>query len=374
MTTVSLQITDSYDAAAVRAAVDAHFAALSVADDLRPGMRVVLKPNLLAARKPEQCVTTHPAIIRAVAEWLRGRGVTDIVLADSPGGLYNGAAMRSVYHACGLRGLEDVLTLNDDFEWETVPAPEGLANRSFSVIRALVRADYVINLAKLKTHGMTVMSGGIKNLFGAIPGLQKPEMHYRYPDGRDFAGMLLDLARTVAPAVTLIDAVDGMEGNGPNAGSPRHLGLTLASRDVFAQDWIAAGLMGVDPAAVPMLAIARERGWIEPDAIRTVGAPAAPAAVPFRLPDSVSDDLMHLLPGFIRKPVNWACNALLKPFPQVDAAGCIGCGKCAESCPAGRITLQNKKAVIDRKGCISCFCCQEMCPAKTIRVRRRLKR
>ena len=85
MSLLSIQKTPRYEPALLRQAVEAHFAALEVEKDLSPGMKVLLKPNLLAARKPEQAVTTHPLLIQVVVDWLRERGIQDITLADSPG-------------------------------------------------------------------------------------------------------------------------------------------------------------------------------------------------------------------------------------------------------------------------------------------------
>lgn len=222
MSLISVRKTPSYDPGLLREAVDFHFAALGVEKDLRPGMKVLLKPNLLAARKPEQVVTTHPALVQAVIDWLRERGIRDITLADSPGGPYNEIRLRSVYAASKMDTLTGV-TLNSDTSSAQVDQPQGKICHRFPVIDPVRQADYVINLPKVKTHGMTVVSLGIKNLFGVIPGLEKPAIHCRYPGWEEFAGMLLDLASLVRPSVTLVDGVTAMEGDGPAGGDPREL-------------------------------------------------------------------------------------------------------------------------------------------------------
>ena len=217
---------------------------------------------------------------------------------------------------------------------------------------------------------MTILSAGIKNLFGCVPGLQKPEMHYRYPNIDDFSNMLVELAQTVKPDITVIDAIDGMEGNGPNAGDPRHLGLTFASRDVFTQDCFAASYIGLDPDRIPMLKIAKAKGLAKPEEAELIGDGRDAAAIAFKLPSSSNIDFLTGVPDFIRVPLNTAANALLKPMPKLTREKCIGCGKCAESCPPQIITISDKKAHFKRKGCISCFCCQEMCPAHAIEIKR----
>ena len=363
-----------YSQTALDAAVAAHFERLNVRALLKPGMRVLIKPNLVGARKPEAAATTHPAVIRAIAQWLRARGVSDIVVADSPGGLYALSALDSIYAATGMKSLCDVAALNRDVGWQTVSCPEGFENRSFNLINPACEADLIINAAKLKTHSMTLLSAGVKNLFGCIPGLQKPEQHYRHPDIAGFSTMLIELARVVAPQITVLDAVDCMEGDGPTGGTVRHMGLTLASRDPFAQDWFAARLCGMNPDEVVMLRLARERGFFDPDAIELMGDDAPRATPPFKLPKTSGVDFTGKLPRPLRRPARAFLDRVLRPFPQVDPKKCVGCGKCAESCPPHIITIAGRKARFTRKGCISCFCCQEMCPVKAISVKRLIAR
>lgn len=371
MSLISIQKNDDYSPENLERAVEAHFAALEVEKDLRPGMKVLLKPNLLAARKPELAVTTHPALVQAVADWLGKRGVTDIVLADSPGGLYNQSRLESVYAASGMDKLQGV-RLNFDGDFEPVEQPRGKVCRNFDIIRPVRDADYIINLAKVKTHGMTVVSLGIKNLFGAVPGLEKPAFHCQCPGWDEFAGMLLDLADLISPAVTLVDGVLAMEGDGPSGGSTRQLGYTFASRDVYSLDkLISDRVMGIPPREVPMLRLAMERGWVEESP--EITGDALGEIPPFTRPKSQSTDFADQLPGFLgflRRPAKAVMNKLFRPKPQVDKEKCVGCGRCGESCPQKIIAITEGKAVIDKRKCISCFCCQEMCPVRAITARR----
>ena len=198
MPIVSVQAAGRYDPEVLDRAVAAHFEALDVAGDLRPGMHVLLKPNLLAARDPALAVTTHPELLSAVARWLRAHGISQITLADSPGGVYSAAMLRKLYAACGLSPLEGLLTLNLDVS-------SGRRD-GFTLITPVLQADYIINCAKLKTHGLTVMTAGVKNLFGCIPGLKKPEWHCLRPTIDAFSDLLIDLSQAVAPQITLLDA------------------------------------------------------------------------------------------------------------------------------------------------------------------------
>ena len=346
--------------------------ALSVPDDLRPGMKVVIKPNLVMAKSPVYPVTTHPVVIRCVARYLHSHGITDITLAESSGGLYNAEYMKALYKTCGVAPLEDVLHLNMDFTARTIPCKEGFVNHSFHIISPILDADYVINIAKLKTHAMTGYSGGIKNLFGTIPGLEKPQMHYRFPDIEDFSRMLLELAQTVNPAVTIIDAIDAMEGNGPTGGTSHPLHLLLAARDFYTQDYFAAGLMKLDPMDIVMIRQAVEVCLAKPDEITLTGDPIPEDLTPFQVPDTRRLDFSTSRPSFLQKPFIALLGSIFKSYPKLIPEKCVGCGKCAESCPAHIIKIKDHKAYFQKKGCISCFCCQEMCPMKAIEVRKAL--
>lgn len=346
--------------------------ALSVGEELRPDMKVVLKPNFVMAKNPEAAVTTHPMVIKAVVRYLREHGVTKITLAESSGGLYHAEHMKNLYRVCGVSKLEDC-ELNMDFSARTVPCESGFANHSFHMITPIVEADYIINICKLKTHSMTGYSGGIKNLFGTIPGLEKPQMHYMWPDIEDFSRMLLELAQTVAPKVTVIDAIDAMEGNGPTGGTCHPLHLLLAARDFYTQDYFAAGLMKLDPMEVVMIRQAVEQGLAKPDEITLVGDPVPEDLTPFQKPDTQTLDFSAKLPTFLKKPFVAVMRKLFRSYPRLNGERCVGCGKCAESCPAHVIEIKERKARFKKKGCISCFCCQEMCPMKAIEVKRALK-
>ena len=209
---VSAYITPGYELSSLRQIVSAHFKAHALSERVFSHQRVVIKPNLLMKRRPEEVTTTHPALVEAVILELQAMGITDIVIAESSGGLYNRAAMLPIYRTCG---LEDVanrtgVTLNEDFSSAYVENKNGVLSKGFELITPIAEADFIISLPKLKTHAMTGMRGAVKNLFGCIPGLLKPDYHWRFPDERDFGQMLVDLCETVKPDLTLVDAVISM--------------------------------------------------------------------------------------------------------------------------------------------------------------------
>lgn len=356
---VSVRKTDRYGADRIYDAIRGHFEALDIEKELRPGMRVLLKPNMLLAKDPADAATTNPSFLRAVAIRLRELGIGDIVLADSSGGLYTERFLHDAYDACGYSALSDLLTLNFD-------TTSGRKN-GFLIITPVLKADYIINCAKLKTHALMVMTAAVKNMFGSVPGLKKAEYHCVKGTVEPFTKMLLDLHETVKPNLNLVDAIDCMEGNGPSGGAVRHMGYTLASKCAYAADEVCAELMNINPSMVRTVYWARRRGWIDPTAVQKAGDPLVPADPPFALPDSIIRKESSFSFAWLRRAV-WGRTSTR---PRVIPVKCAGCGKCVEGCPKHIITLNREIACIPKKGCISCFCCHELCPEHAIEIVRR---
>ena len=362
-----------YTERGVLEALERVLAPLGGLDWVSPGMKIAIKVNLVAAAKPEKAATTHPGLLCALVRLLRERGA-DVVVGDSPGGLYNAAYVNRVYAATGMREAEQAGgRLNQDFGEREAQFPEGKVCRQFKYTAWLGDADAIINLCKLKTHAMMAMTCGAKNMFGAIPGTMKPECHFRYPDPRDFARMIVDLDEYFKPRLTIVDAVDCMEGNGPTGGTPRHMGALLAGENPHRVDLLCASLIGLKREEVPTLEAALERGLIPAVAeeLNVEGDPAGFAIPDFRL---ITTGNSHLFQGDGRSlfgrikgsVMNWA----LSQRPVVKKAECVGCGECRDVCPAKAITMVDKKPHIDRKACIRCFCCQEFCPKSAMKVHR----
>ncbi len=380
--TVLLRRMPDYDPAACDAAVEALFAGLPSAGRIGPETKILLKPNLLAKHAPEAAVTTHPAVVGAVIRACKARGAKaeNILLADSSGGVYNPAQMKSVYKVSGLAAACEAEGVACYTVCETVrrAVENGRVVSEFELLRPVAEADLIIDLPKFKTHVMTGMTASCKNLFGTIPGLKKAEWHMRFPDKERFGEMLIDLLETVKPGFAVMDAVLGLEGDGPAGGEPRTVGLLLAGEDLPNLDLACAALMGLDPMSVPYLAAAHRRGLCAAafDPADLAGDTDAFAPIPgWKLPSSYRSgaganvDFAARMPGFLRPAAQWASHNLA-PHPVVDAAKCIGCGKCAEICPQQTIEMKNGKSCIHQNRCIRCFCCHEVCPVKAIDVKR----
>lgn len=341
---------------------------------VKPGARVLLKVSLLMKRKPEKATTTHPAVVRAVAELVREAGGRPLI-ADSPGGyhFYTRGTLASVYETCGMREAAEMsgAELNYDTEAVDVPFPDGRIVKMVKTIKPVLDADLIISIPKLKTHMMTVYSGAVKNMFGVIPGSYKAEYHLRFEDTGDFADLLIDLCRLTKPGLTVMDAVVGMEGYGPTAGNPRTVGLVISSRDPFALDAAAVRLIGLEPRRVPTIVRAEQRGLCPADmgGVRVLGESIRDVAVTdFEKPTvKVAFNYYSLfLPRWLKRRID----KVIKPKPVFDHGSCVGCGMCANGCPPRTIEMRDGKPVVDLSGCIRCFCCSELCAHGAVRIAR----
>ena len=336
---------------------------------VRPGMRIAVKLNLVTAMKPETAATVHPSVVCALARILRERGA-EVVFGDGPGGVYAASYLRVVYDVCGIRRAEqEGAKLNDDFSVIEADFPDAVMAKHFPYTAYLSRADAVVDLCKLKTHGMMGLTCAVKNFFGSIPGTSKPEFHYRFPRAEDFANVLVDLYEYSKPRLCICDAVVGMEGNGPTQGTPREIGCLIAGKNGHLLDAVAADLIGLKPEDVPTLAAAASRGLL-PETFSVYGSPERFRVPDFRTVPAQTSVFFHVLgDGIPGKVADFLAARVMTPYPNLEKKECIGCGKCAEKCPARAITMKEHRPKIDRRVCIHCFCCQEFCPKGAMRVR-----
>jgi len=335
------------------------------------GKKILLKPNLLSSQPPEKAVTTHPVVVEAVIRVLKDAGFL-LEVGDSP-------AVEDVMSVMKKTGLEDVLRrygvkVANVKETVVVDHPQGKVVRRFEVVKAFVDNDMVISLPKLKTHTQMFYTGAIKNLFGLVQGLQKSRFHFQFPERERFARMIVDLYEMVAPVMSLMDGIVAMEGEGPQGGDPKQVGVLLASCDTLALDVLAAELIGYRVEDIPILKQAMmDRSSDFLTQVRLEGA-SFEAIKPshFVLVKEVSDT------GFIRDRFPWLfalARHLLVPRPVFLHEKCIRCGRCVQICSAQALSWKEKsgkkQVSIDYRRCIRCFCCHEICPVEAIDLRRR---
>lgn len=349
----------TYNVEAVKPALEEAVNAVNGLDFVKPGMKIIIKPNLVSFKKPDAAATTHPALLEALVEMLLSRGA-DVTIGDSPGGPHSLPLLNRVYTATGMDRVEKLgAKLNRNMNEKTVDFPEGKVLKNFTYTEYLDEADAIIDFCKLKSHGMLGMSAAVKNLFGTIPGLKKPEVHYKFQNDAEFADMLVDLNEYFKPRLAICDAVVGMEGNGPTAGTPRQIGAIIASKSTYYADVVGAELIGMNIDGLPTLQAAYERGFAPSSSkkLRVYGDIRALTVDDFKAPP-----VRGL--SFMRKGnvLHFISKAALEHKPTLKKRLCVGCGECARMCPAKAIEIKNKKPHINREKCIRCFCCQEFCP------------
>ena len=338
-----------------------------------PGQKVLVKFNLLQGADPEKCVTTHPEVVHAVAKLLKEHGC-DVLLGDSPGsGIpYTASNLRKAYAASGFDRVAEELgvALNYDVGYRDVPAPDSTTMKQFPIINPVLDCDAVIVVSKVKTHASLFVSGAAKNIFGVIPGLEKPTYHARLQTPPSFGRMLVDLNEVVKPKLQIMDAVFGMEGDGPFAGSPRRIGAILASGDYSAIDVVTCRLINVDPVHAPTLAAAVERASLREDLgdVTVIGDSWEGLVVKdYKRPAPYAGEGRRYAPAFA-KIIALSREYTLRPVIHEDI--CTACLKCVRSCPVKTIAVVDEKPVIDYKQCIRCYCCHEMCDSKAISLER----
>ena len=386
MHAVALRRCDSYERMRVRDAVSSAVELVGgMAKFVRPGARVLVKPNLLYPRPAESAVTTHPEVVRAVVELAREAGASEVMVGDSPGL----AKASTVARACGLTAALEgtgarVVELDQPLE------VKGEAFPKLALSEVAIRADAVINVAKAKTHVCTGLTLSTKNCFGFVPGIRKSQWHLRAGrNERMFCRLLVDVARTVGPGLSLVDAVVAMEGNGPGSGTPRPVRAVLAGENAVAVDLAASRLLGFSRAELPVERAARElsAGPSEMKEIEILGDDFRTLAVKdFRRAARHDVRFSTRAPGFVigllrryatpahsraqlQLPPGFVIRFLQRyatPQPVIDPRACRLCGQCAEICPPKAMTLSEEIPVVDDKECIRCFCCQEICPSGAI--------
>jgi uncharacterized protein (DUF362 family)/Pyruvate/2-oxoacid:ferredoxin oxidoreductase delta subunit len=367
---VGIERCASYDPAEVYAAMKRAMECAGTPD--LSGKTVLLKPNILSDTAPEKVVTTHPVFLEAAIRLVREMGSKRILVGDSPG-------MQGPGFSGRISGLVETVRKNNaewvDFTREKieVACPDGRVVKKFHLTHTVREADIIISLPKLKTHQLMYFTGAIKNSFGLVPSLDKTPFHARFSSRDSFAAMLVDLNLAVKPAYALMDAVIGMEGPGPGSGTPRQIGLVLASSNILALDAAATEIIGYPVAKIPTNKEALSRKfWLS--GFDEIEYPLlAPADV--RIPDYIkiqfSKSNSQFIDFLLPRPLKRLRDSRL-PGPKINHGACVRCGDCIRICSANAMSLagegKERRIIIDYERCIRCYCCHEICPAKAIDV------
>ena len=323
------------------------------------GKKVLIKPNFLKPSSPDKAIITHPKLLFAVFELLKDSGAK-IYLGDSPGFGSLEAVLKRAEIFPHLVKYDVNLA---DFSRTTKVNPKySLIFKEFELPEILFECDEIINIPKLKTHQMMLLTLAVKNLYGCIYGAKKIKLHLTAGENHDlFATLLLDIYLTVKPAINILDGVLGMEGDGPASGEVRKFNLMASSDDALLLDFEVTKLLSVVPDRVPYLKVALRHNLIE----KSYKVDKADFVIadkrPIKLPKSHAVNFS--LPHFLHK----IAKRYFLSYPKISDV-CKICGVCMKHCPVSAIKIKGKKAFVDKAKCIRCFCCQELCEHNAVRV------
>lgn len=324
------------------------------------GKKVVIKANVLRTSKADEHIVTNPAVLRGVIDVVETFAPAEIVVGDNPG-LFNYGDNENSFQQTGLMEAAKGYYKNfGDTSRQLDFNPEYMER--ISVSAEIMDADILISLPKFKTHGLTVMTGAIKNSYGILPGGQKARLHKLAGTPERFHELVVEVFRLRVPDLFIMDAVVGMEGNGPASPDLREIGLLLAADNGVAMDAVAARMMGLEPARLRFLQKAREFGLgdFDEEAVEIDGE-------------------MRVLSDFKLPPLGGeaiAANAQIQEMmqtksqvkPVADPELCTGCRACVDQCPIEALKMEEDVPAVEEELCITCFCCQEICPEKAIRL------
>ena len=322
------------------------------------GEKVLVKPNMLSGSGPEKGANTHVEVVRAVVKLVKECGAYPLI-GDTPGG---SKGVKETYESSGMARIakEEGAEL---LETKDVKMIRGLPIASY-----FLECDKIISLPKMKTHNLMILTGAVKNMFGAVSGLNKSECHKRFPKEEEFCNVLVDVFDIVKPQLVLMDGVIAMDGDGPASGTLKSVGLLMASTDSVAIDTVFSYLVGMNPFKILTTKEAARRGLGEADIKRIdiLGKKLEENLIrDFRLPHS---KFILRLPNFLIRTLA----SFVKFGPYIDERLCKKCNICAETCPVSAITINKERSVIDAVKCIRCMCCHEVCPYNAVGLRRNI--
>jgi len=368
---LSLTTAHSYEYGEVHVAVEK---ALSLIGGLSlfvsVNSNVFVKINHLSPPSPaERGIVTHPVFTEAVLNLLKEITTNITVGDDIDSSDPDGFEVSGYRRMCQKLGVKLLNLREEGFVQKSC---DGYILKQTYVSKAVLDADVIINLPKMKTHSLAVFTGAVKNLYGVLPGGIRHKYHATHAARWDFSQMLVDVYTMAIPHLNIMDGIVAMEGAGPAGGTLRDVGVVLASADAVAIDSVASQIIGLKPTDVRTTdyAIQRGIGMADPQHIEMVGETIDSVRVAdFKHPAGTSSALMGRAPKFL---ADFVINNFVDARPKVVRHNCTGCGECEKVCPVQAVVVSNDVAKVNNGICIKCMCCHEVCRDDAIVPRKAL--
>ena len=357
----------SYESDGVRDAVKRIFHITDIREDAF--QKILFKPNMLSARTPEEGVTTHPSIVEAAVRYFTN---SENIIGDSPAGVKK--PISYYWETCGYKKIADrtrasLVKFNNSFMVEVNLTPLSPNEREKKgkievPVTEYIRNYSLINIAKLKTHGLTTFTAAVKNLYGLIPGFHKSVLHSRFISPYHFSEFITAYYIAVKSYISfnLVDAVISMQGAGPSAGTLKNTNYLIGGKDAVAVDIVCCYLMGIKPEGIPYIKIYKKKyGLPEVEVAGDTLIPAKNFSIPYNYRHTHA-----LISSRYFKPLLQQLGRRFQVIPTIDPEICRRCFACRQVCPVGAISQDLQ---FNRKKCINCLCCFEVCPYKAISVK-----
>ncbi|MCM8817976.1 MAG: DUF362 domain-containing protein [Candidatus Omnitrophica bacterium] len=321
--------------------------------------KILIKPNMLSARKPEKGVTTHPSVISSLIKFFQNR---EIIIGDSPANYFK--SIEEYWEQCGYKKISEKYNIHLKKFENSLFVEISINDKNYKIpITSLIKDYYILNVPKFKTHNLTTLTLGVKNLYGLIPGITKSILHSKFINPYDFSLFLVEFYKKIEDKIflTVVDGIIGMEGEGPSSGTLRNFGYIIIGEKPIYVDYVCCLLAGISPEKVDFIKIYKEKCKI--NEIEIIGDKFEKIKN-FKLPSTKR--YFFIKNKFLSKIIS-PVGKLFKIIPSINKKKCKRCYACVNICPVKAISNDLK---FNRKKCILCFCCFEVCLYKAVEVKK----
>jgi uncharacterized protein (DUF362 family) len=216
--------------------------------------RITVKPNLCTTKSSDSGATTDLRVVEALIKKIRSITSCSVSIVETNN---SKASADRTFDYLGYSSIsqrhDNVRCVNLSNDSRVRVDINGEILSSLLVPHLMISSDYIVSIAKLKTHVDYLYTGVLKNQYGFL--LRQRGQYHGF-----MSKVLTDLNKFYRPDLCIVDGLVGMEGFGPTDGRPKHVGVIIASKDPVAADSVAARVIGIDPSKIGYLTYAEKKG------------------------------------------------------------------------------------------------------------------